>query len=113
MTHTYILFESSGVELQNDQGGGVKTSRPSENPANHLVIRGKLLEGFGFEGPRFPHPIQWKTIQGEGNEIRTADLEEPAFPLSKGGLERGQENSARNVTESYPEVVPLPLISKK
>ena len=83
MTYTYILFESSSVELQTDQGGGVKTSRLSKNPANHLVIWGQLLEGFGFEGPRLPHPVQWKTIQGGGNEVRAADLEEPAFPPSE------------------------------
>ena len=80
MTHTYILLESSSVELQTDQGGGVKTSSLNENPASHLVIRSQLLEGFGFENPRLPHPVQWKTIQGVGNEVNAADLEEPAFP---------------------------------
>ena len=87
VTHTYILFESSSAELQADQSGRVKTSRLSKNSTSYLITWSQLLEGFGFEGPRLSHPIQWKTIQGVGNKVSAADLEEPAFPPGERVLE--------------------------
>ena len=50
---------------------------------------------------------------GGGNEVRTADLEEPAFPPSERVLEGCEENSSGYVAESYLEVVPLPLHLKE
>ena len=112
-TLTYVLFESPSVELQADQSGRVKTSRLSKNPASYLITWSQLLEGFGFEGPRLSHPVQRKPIQSVGNKVSTADLEEPAFPPGERALEGCEENSPGYITESYPEVVSLPLHLKE
>ena len=80
MALTYVLFKSPSVELQADQSGRVKTSRLNKNPASYLITWSQLLEGFGFEGPRLSHPVQWKPIQSVGDKVGTVDLEEPAFP---------------------------------
>ena len=91
VTLTYVLFESPSVELQADQGGRVKTSRLSKNPASYF------------------HPVQRKPVQGVGNKVSAADLEEPAFPPGERVLEGCEEDSPGYITESYPEVVSLPL----
>ena len=105
---TYVLLKSPSVELQADHRSGVKTSRLSK-----MITWSQILEGFGFEGFFLSHPVQRKPIEGVGNKISTADLEEPAFPPRERALEGCEENSSGNIAESYPEVVSLPLHLKE
>ena len=77
---TYVHLKSPSVELQVDHRSRVKTSRLSKNPASYLITWSQILEGFGFEDLFLSHPVQRKPIEGVGNKISTADLEEPAFP---------------------------------
>ena len=90
-----------------------KTSRLSKNPASYLTTWSQLLEGFGFEGLFLSHPVQRKPIQSVGNKVSTTNLEEPAFPPGERALEGCEENSPVYITESYPEVVSLPLHLKE
>jgi len=110
---TYVLLKSPSVELQADHRSRVKASRLSKNPASYLITWSQILEGFGFEGLFLSHPVQRKPIEGVGNKISTADLEEPAFPPRERALEGCEENSPGNIAESYPEVVSLSLHLKK
>ena len=110
---TYVLLKSPSVGLQADHRSRVKTSRLSKNPASYLITWSQILEGFGFEDLFLSHPVQRKPIEGVGNKISTADLEEPAFPPRERALEGREENSSGYIAESYPEVVSLSLHLKK